>query len=1130
MYLADCEEEVNLRFASLRLVRGDWRTYSESLATAASHSNATLTLSSINVEEHSDRKPINYVLPPDVSRSVSAEGIDRTEENEQSLSFVVSDLAPGEAKAIYKAVQYDLRRYKSLQLFSHAEALVDVTNSLGNGDLELFIRLGSDYQNDYYEYSSPLQVTREGIYNNASTSDREEVWPLSNRLDLDLEQFTRVKGERNREVSLGRASLTDIYSVSSATQAHQRVSVMGNPSLSNIRGIMIGVRNKSTLTQSAELWLNELRLDSPIAQNSWAINSLVGLQLSDFADFKLRGYHATSGFGRIDEALNERQQADITQFSMDTDVQLGRLFPEKLRLQIPLQVSYHEERQKPEYSPIDGDIKLREVIDRQTEEVKKALRDYSLTKSSERSINLRGVKADIKSQLPMPYDPANISLDFSHNKQEYFSPEYAYQNQLSWLMGLRYDYSPRFKPLRPFAKQSGEGGWSRFLRQQTLTWWPSNVSLNTTLIRQYEEELHRTPLASGAMPAVSDVPQLLNFSNQFTWTRKLNLTWSPISDLKFSLNAGTDARIEAPHVQVNRSLNPDEYHLWREAIAESLRDLGSPERYRQQVSANYILPTSYFKALSWLNATASYTSSYQWSLGAKGYQGVGSLPNTISNQMNIDLTLHGRLRALYQLSPRLSRIEREKAKARDKRSQSLSLSDHLLSGLMMLRDVNLSYKSSTSTYLPSYLNSINDAFGQRTVDGHLAPGLPFALGLTGESYIRDIVARGYLSQDRAIAQPAVFTQSKTIEYKATLQPIKDLVITLQGSYFHNERVEHQYMYSSYPLLHGGDLQMTTIGLKGFFERVSGQDGYKSATYQEFLDKREANHQILGTTLQGGSSSAQLALNNPVVLLTAFRGTYLQGRQPLGRALPRFREMLPNWSITYTGLGKVAKLSDWFRSISLRHTYRGVYRINSYDSFAKWEPIAGSSLGYVPDLSGQGKLSYQQDISSVSLSESFYPLIGADAVLKNGLNFGLQLRKSRTMSLALSTARLIETSSNEWNISLSYRLADVMGLFSPSRGRQRAKRRGDGAKGLTIKADYSAARSYSLIRLISLGASQATLGQEHNRFSLSLDYELSKAFTLQVYYELSSTLPIVSSGAYPLTEKRYGLSLKLNLSR
>lgn len=1130
MYLADCEEEVNLRFASLRLVRGDWRSYSDNLGAAAFNGNATLALSSINIEEHSDRKPINYILPPDISRSVASEGIADTEENEQSLSLLVSGLSPGEAKAVYKAVQYDWRRYKTLQLFAHAEAISDAVNTLDSGDLEVFIRFGSDYQADYYEYSSPLEITREGTYNNALASDREAVWPLSNRLDIDLDQLIKLKSERNRGVSLGRASYSDLYSTASSTQSHQRVSVMGNPSLSNIRGIMIGVRNRSSLTQSAEVWLNELRLDNPIAQSSWAINTNVGLQLSDFVDFRLRGYHATSGFGRIDQIISDRQQADITQISVDTDMQLGRLFPERLRLQIPLQVSYHKEKQSPEYSPIDRDIRLSEAIDRQSEEVKKTLQDYSLTKATQRSVSLRGVKSDITSENPMPYDPANISFDFSHSKQEYFSPEYAYQNQLSWLVGLNYDYSPRFKPLHPFSKQRGENSWSRFLKQQAITLWPSNVSLQTSLLRQYEEELHRTPLTSNTTYTVSDIPQSLSFSNQFTWTRKLSLSWSPISNLKLSLNAGTDARIEAPHLQVNRSLNPDDYRLWKEAVLESIRELGSPERYRQQVSANYTLPTSFFRELSWLTATTSYTSTYQWALGAKDYHGAVSMPNMISNQMNLDFTLHGKLRGLYQIFPRLSRIERERAKAVGKQDYSLSLSDRLLSGLMMLRDISLSYKRTTSSYLPSYLNSIGNAFGQRSIDGHLAPGLPFALGVTGEDYIRDIATRGYLSHDTAIAQPAVFTQSKTVEYKATLQPIKDLVITLQGSYFDNKRVEHQYMHPNYPLLKGGDLQMTTIGLKGLFEPVSGQDGYRSSVYQAFLDKRESNLKELWNSLQAHGSSMEVGENSPIVLLAAFRDAYLQGKQPIERALPTLGAMLPNWSITYTGLSKISKINELFRSISLRHTYRGIYRINSYNSFVKWEALPDSPLGYTKDHFGQNKLSYQQDISSVSLSESFYPLIGADAVLKNGLNLGLQWRKSRTMSLALSTARLVETNSNEWNVSLSYRLADVLSLFSPSRGRLRGKRGEARLNGLTIKADYSAARSYSLIRQITLGATQATLGQGHNRFSLSLDYELSRAFTLQGYYELNTTMPIVSSGAYPLTERRYGVSLKLNLSR
>ena len=139
------------------------------------------------------------MLPPGVSRVVDPSQSQVIQENEQSLSLKVTDLAAMDARAVYKSTSYDLRNYKRLQLFSHAEALSPDMTGLSSGDLAVFIRLGSDYKNNYYEYEVPLEVTPPGTYSQNNSSHREIVWPESNRMDFRLEVLTDLKLERNRE-------------------------------------------------------------------------------------------------------------------------------------------------------------------------------------------------------------------------------------------------------------------------------------------------------------------------------------------------------------------------------------------------------------------------------------------------------------------------------------------------------------------------------------------------------------------------------------------------------------------------------------------------------------------------------------------------------------------------------------------------------------------------------------------------------------------------------------------------------------------------------------------------------------------------------------------------------------------
>ena len=135
-------------------MRGDWRQYERELhpANLTPISNAKLEVSTVNIEENGDRKPVNYVLPPGVLRSLDPQQAQSTQQNEQSMSLKVRTLAPGDARAVYKNTGYDLRRYKRLQMFTHAERLQDEDGThTGNGDLSVFIRLGTDYRNNYYE-------------------------------------------------------------------------------------------------------------------------------------------------------------------------------------------------------------------------------------------------------------------------------------------------------------------------------------------------------------------------------------------------------------------------------------------------------------------------------------------------------------------------------------------------------------------------------------------------------------------------------------------------------------------------------------------------------------------------------------------------------------------------------------------------------------------------------------------------------------------------------------------------------------------------------------------------------------------------------------------------------------------
>src|SRR5690606_26551599 len=107
MYLSGFDQEVVLRFATLDLVRGDWRLYSNSLQPNDSDpdpddDNTVVDVNTVNIQENEQRTPIPYKLPPGVVREQLNNNNTIIRQNEQSLSFAVQDLEPTDSRGVFK--------------------------------------------------------------------------------------------------------------------------------------------------------------------------------------------------------------------------------------------------------------------------------------------------------------------------------------------------------------------------------------------------------------------------------------------------------------------------------------------------------------------------------------------------------------------------------------------------------------------------------------------------------------------------------------------------------------------------------------------------------------------------------------------------------------------------------------------------------------------------------------------------------------------------------------------------------------------------------------------------------------------------------------------------------------------
>lgn len=653
IFLTGFKEVTHLRFASLELVRGEWRTYDFSLNTRGDvPAEGELDVSTVNIEENSGREPVNYVIPPGVSRIVDPGQSQITQLNEQSMSLKVTGLAPGDARAVYKNTMLDLRNYRRLQMHIHAESLIDNQTDLRDGELSLFVRLGSDVRNNFYEYEIPLTLTPPGHYNGDLNSQRLEVWPESNYMDIPLQSLVSLKKARNREKSeegsnVGYATL---FTGRDPDNERNSMAVLGNPSLSDVRVMLIGIRNRAASVKDGTVWVNELRVTDFDESGGWAAKANVNLGLSDVATFNFGAHVETAGFGGVDQALNDRRMDDYHRYNFAMQIDAGRFLPSRAKLRAPIFYSVSREKTSPKYNPLDRDVLLKDALDdAATEQEKDSIRGYAEEHTTVKSFSISGLKFDVSSETPMPWDPANFTVNFSFNKQQHTDPTTEYENTNDYRGSLLYSYTPYARPFRPFSRMRSRNRNLRFLKEFELNYIPTSIQFLTTMSRYYYEQQTRSETDLMFRLPVS-------VSKNFLWDRQFALQWNLTRSLNLSFNSTTSARIEEPAGAVNKRLFPDEYKQWKDTVIRSILSMGTPWAYNQTFNASYRPPFSRIPVLDFISGSVSYNAVYRWDRGAT-VDGV-SLGNTISNQATWSADARLNLDGLYNKIPYLRDINR----------------------------------------------------------------------------------------------------------------------------------------------------------------------------------------------------------------------------------------------------------------------------------------------------------------------------------------------------------------------------------------------------------------------------------------------------------------------------------------
>lgn len=658
IFMTGFKQVTHLRFATLELVRGEWRPYDFNLNNRGdAPAEGQLDISVVNIEENASREPVNYVLPPGVTRISDPGQSQIVQLNEQSMSLKVTGLQAGDARAVYRNTQHDLRNYKRMQMWVHAESLIDDVTNLRSGDLSVFIRLGSDVKNNFYEYEIPLTLTPAGHYTD-SPSDRQIVWPLSNFLNFNLQSLVNLKLERNaaRRNEESGVGYGIVYTDRDPDNEQNTISVLGNPSLSDIRVMMVGVRNHSATVKDGVVWVNELKVTDFNDDGGWAARANATLSLSDIATLNFGAHIETAGFGGVDQSLNERRMDDYHQYNFAVQADVGRFFPAGAKLHAPVYYSVSTERTTPRYNPLDQDVLMSDALDNcATDQERDSINAYAVERTTVQNFSISGLKFDVQSKNPMPWDPANFTFNFSFNKQRKSDPTTEYEYTNDYRGSLLYSYTPFIRPFKPFGWIKSKNKNLKFFKDWEIQWLPNNISFMTNMSRYYYEQQTRSET-----DAMFQLP--VSVSKNFLWDRQLSLTWNIIKSLQLSFNSNTSARIEETVGAVNKRLFPDKYREWKDTVWQSILSMGTPWSYNQTFSAQYKAPFSRIPVLDFLSGSVSYNSTYRWDRGAT-VDGV-QLGNTIANQSSFSTDGRINFESFYNKIPIFKEVTRRFANVR----------------------------------------------------------------------------------------------------------------------------------------------------------------------------------------------------------------------------------------------------------------------------------------------------------------------------------------------------------------------------------------------------------------------------------------------------------------------------------
>lgn len=1145
MVLTNFREPVVLRMAKFRMVGSRWRRYEGTLLEDGLNETPEpgvedFTVSTVNIEENSsgDDQKSPYRVPPGFIRDRDNTSAVNRQLNEQSVQMCTDELKDADARAIYKYVQMDFFNYGRLKMFLHANS------SAQDDDLQAFIRLGTDFDQNYYEIAIPLKIT-----NPLQTGERD-IWPEENEIDIDLDALYALKAERDRN----QFSLSQSYPLQGPRQVGRHlIRIFGRPDLAGVRTIMIGVRNPQSADQRSFqvcLWANELRLTDFNRKAGYALNAATTIKLADFATVSGNLRYNTFGFGSISSKINERSREERTAYDVTANVNVDKLLPGNHGIKIPMLLTYQKTTIKPQYDPANPDLKIDAALQsfqtsQEQDEYLNLIRDVEERKGFNfTNVRKTKVKKDAKQHI---YDIENFSFSYAYSEASRRSFTLKESTQRMHKGGIVYTFTPKATGIEPFKNSKKlKSPYLKLIKDFNISFLPSNISVRADFDRSFSKTIYRND------GFVSEP----NYLKYFTFNRAYNVRWNVSKGLSLDYSAQANAIIDEYDTDpeggfsyvLDREVTAQEY---RDSLITNLRKLGRMKNFDQTVTVNYTLPLDKIPFTDWLGSEYRYNVNYKWLAGPVNRPDTlklqGDIPderdfkNKIQNSreqavnMKVDLVkLYNKVAFLKKLNtPPPPKPKNPQIKTKPDPADTLPKPSKLLTGiarlLMSVRSINGTYTRTEGTILPGFANTPY-LFGSDR--GFNSPGWGFVLGDQDPGIRTRAAENGWLTDSPVLTDPFTQLLNTNITLRAQIEPSPDFKIQLDARKESTSSYEEIYrfndttrLYQSISPSHRGTYRISTIMIKTAFDKSNSD--LNSKVFQDF----EENLLTMQSRFSRVTGSDYDTTSQDIVI-PAFIAAYT-GKNANTSGLSPFPNMpLPNWRVDYNGLNKIKAFSNIFQSITITHAYQSTYSVLGYSNSLEYNnvnqiglqnPVEQYNNGFYSNArNDKGELIPVYVISAVSLSEQFSPLIGINMRTKSRLSARVEYKTKRDLTLNVPNAQVNEAIAKDVSVELGY-TKNNMRLPLRSQGRLLVLK-----NDVTFRMNLTVSDTRTIQRKID-EVSTITNGNINFQLRPNISYAVSQKLQVQMYYERSVNEPQVSN-AFRRATSRFGVQVRFSLAQ